>query len=101
MTLIKTSFLIYLKENCPDTYKSLTPEQRMIIFIALEEYLKQSKMKLKNQYGDVIEVTDKIKVTLNTRELKYNYSFWTKLSLAKRWVYDFRGVKSDWKANED
>jgi len=49
----------------------------------------------KNEFGDIINVTDEIKVTLNTTEMKYNYSFWTSLRLAKRWVKDFRG-KCKW-----
>ena len=54
------------------------------------------EMTLTNEYGDTIEVTDKIKVTLNTKELKYNYSYWSNLHLAKGWVRDFRQTKCTW-----
>lgn len=55
-------------------------------------------MTLENQYGDTIEVTDRIMAIIRTEE-QNNYGYFATVGGAKRWINQQRGGKCTWSEN--
>jgi hypothetical protein len=52
-------------------------------------------MKLKNEFGDTVEQTDRVMAILNTEQQK-NYGYFLSVKQAKRWIERQRNSKCKW-----